>query len=76
MLDRNIFKVKCKTTTNEEMADATPIPKVPYANKQIGIPILPVFGKKKGGSSLDISYFIKNKKMTPVKANEVNNISE
>ena len=50
------------------MAAATPIPKDPYANKQMGIPILPVFGKKYGGNSLEISFFKKNKKITPIKA--------
>ena len=38
--------------TDEEIAAATPIPKVPYANKQIGMPMLPVFGKKNVGNSL------------------------
>ena len=57
------------------MADATPKPAVPYANKQIGIPILPVFGKKYGGNSLEISFFKKNKKITPIKAKLVKAIT-
>tara|TARA_B100001250_G_C19447160_1_gene634359 strand:+ start:257 stop:505 length:249 start_codon:yes stop_codon:yes gene_type:complete len=48
----------------------------PYANKQIGIPIFPVFGKKKGGNSLEISFFIKNKKITPVIAKHIIAITE
>ena len=49
---KKMFKVKWSSTTNEDIAAAIPIPSLPYANKQIGIPILPVFGKKKVGNSL------------------------
>ena len=41
----------------EDIAAATPKPWLPYANKQIGIPILPVFGKIIGGSSILRSLF-------------------
>ena len=47
------------------MAEATPRPAVPYANKQIGTPIFPVLGKIKGGSSVIGSFFNTNKKITP-----------
>ena len=76
LLAKNIFAVKCNKTTNEDIAAATPIPKDPYANKQIGIPIFPVFGRKKGGNSLEISFFIKNKKITPVMAKQIRAINE
>ena len=71
-----MLAVKCKRTTKDDMAAAIPIPKDPYANKQIGIPILPVLGKKKGGNSLEISFFIKNKKITPVIAKQIRAIIE
>ena len=48
----------------------------PYANKQMGIPIFPVFGKKKGGNSLEMSFFMKNKKTTPVIAKQIRAITE
>ena len=51
------------------MADATPKPAVPYANKQIGTPMLPVFGKNKGGSSVIGSFFKNIKKKNPTTAN-------
>ena len=51
------------------MAEATPSPEDPYANKQIGTPILPVFGKISGGSSVIGSFFKINKKITPTIAN-------
>ena len=65
-----MFAVKCNKTTNDDIAAATPIPKDPYANKHKGIPILPVLGKKKGGNSREISFFIKNKKIIPVIAKQ------
>ncbi len=68
LLAKKIFNVKWRSMTREEIAAATPIPNDPYANKQIGIPMLPVLGRKYGGNSLDISFFIKNKNITPVKA--------
>ena len=49
LLAKKMLAVKCKRTTRDDIAAATPIPKDPYANKQIGIPILPVLGRKKGG---------------------------
>src|SRR6056300_641347 len=36
----------------ETTADATPNPFAPYANRQIGSPIFPVFGKINGGNSV------------------------
>ena len=42
----------------------------------MGIPILPVLGKKKGGNSLEISFFKKNKKMIPVIAKQIKAITE
>ena len=38
--------------------------------------MLPVFGRKKGGNSLEISFFIKNKNMTPVIAKQISAITE
>ena len=76
LLARNIFRVKCNRTTIDDIAAATPIPKDPYANKQIGMPMLPVLGRKKGGNSLEISFFIKNKKIIPVKAKQESAIIE
>ena len=76
LLAKKMLAVKCKRTTRDDIAAATPIPKDPYANKQIGIPILPVLGRKKGGNSLAISFFIKNKNMTPVIAKQVRAITE
>ena len=66
LLAKNILAVKWSKTTNDDIAAATPIPKVPYAKRQIGIPILPVLGRKNGGNSLEISFFIKNKKTIPI----------
>ena len=37
---------------------------------------MPVFGRKKGGNSLEISFFIKNKNMTPVIAKQISAITE
>ena len=71
-----MLAVKCKRTTKEDIAAATPIPKDPYANRQIGIPILPVLGRKKGGNSIEISFFMKNKNITPVIAKQDNAITE
>ena len=42
--------VKWRRMITEAIEDATPNPAVPYANKQIGIPMFPVLGKIKGGS--------------------------
>ena len=50
------------------MADATPSPDVPYANKQIGTPMLPVFGRNIGGSSVIGSFFKNSKKKKPNRA--------
>ena len=47
------------------MAEATPSPAVPYANKQIGMPIFPVFGKINGGNSLIKSFFNINRNKIP-----------
>ena len=66
-----MFAVKCNSTTNDDIAAATPIPREPYANRHKGIPILPVLGKKNGGNSREISFFIKNKKIIPVKAKQL-----
>ena len=52
LLAKNTPKVKWDIITTAEIADATPKPSLPYANKQIGKPIFPQFGKIKGGSSL------------------------
>ncbi len=76
LLAKKMLAVKCKRTTKEDIAAATPIPKDPYANRQIGIPILPVLGRKKGGNSIEISFFMKNKNMTPVIAKQDNAITE
>ena len=40
------------------------------------MPIFPVFGRKKGGSSLIQSFFINIKKITPTKAKEESAIIE
>ena len=52
---------------NEDIAPAIPNPCVPYANKQIGKPMLPVLGIINGGSSIIISFFKNFKKITPIK---------
>ena len=57
--------VKWRRIITEAIADATPNPAVPYANKQIGIPMFPVLGKINGGSSLIKSFFNNNKNKTP-----------
>ena len=44
---------------NADIAAETPRPCEPYANKQIGKPMLPVLGIAKGGSSLMISLVFK-----------------
>ena len=54
---KKMFNVKCNNTTKEEIAAAIPIPNFPYANKHIGIPIFPVFGKINVGNSLIKSFF-------------------
>ena len=60
---------KMKSIINEDIAPAIPNPCVPYANKQIGKPILPVLGIINGGSSIIIS-FLKILKITPIKENQ------
>ena len=40
------------TIITEAIAEATPKPCVPYAKRQIGTPIFPVFGSINGGSSI------------------------
>ena len=56
----------------EAIAEATPKPAVPYANKHIGTPILPVFGNINGGNSLITSFF-KNKEIKPIIRKTTNN---
>tara|TARA_B100001175_G_scaffold247126_1_gene213870 strand:- start:24 stop:272 length:249 start_codon:yes stop_codon:yes gene_type:complete len=51
------------------------MPNLPYANKHIGIPILPVLGRKNVGNSLKKSFFIKIKKINPTIKNEDNRIN-
>ena len=68
LLAKKTPKVKWNNITSEDIAAATPNPWLPYANKQIGKPILPVLGNIKGGNSLIISFFKTNKKTIPVKA--------
>ena len=48
---RKIPNVKWNNTIKEEITAATPRPCDPYANKQIGKPILPVLGIINGGNS-------------------------
>jgi hypothetical protein len=55
--------------TTDAIAEATPSPAVPYANKQIGIPMFPVLGKINGGSSLMKSFFNNNKNRIPTREN-------
>ena len=57
LLAKSILRLKCKTTITEVTAAAIAKPIFPYAKRQIGIPILPVFGSINGGSSLLISFF-------------------
>ena len=44
---RKTPKVKWNKIITEAIADATPKPDVPYANRHIGTPIFPVLGKKR-----------------------------
>ena len=64
--------VKCIKIIRDDIAAATPNPKSPYANKQIGNPIFPVFGRIKGGNSLIISFTFKKYK---TKKNDFNKFS-
>ena len=52
----------------EAIAEATPSPAVPYANKQIGTPIFPVFGKNMGGNSAIGSFLRSIKKIKSINA--------
>ena len=52
LLAKNIPKVKWDIIMTADIADATPRPSLPYANKQIGKPIFPQLGKINGGNSL------------------------
>ena len=55
LLAKRIFRLKWKTTITDVTAAAIARPILPYAKKQIGIPIFPVLGSIKGGSNLYIS---------------------
>ena len=52
LLAKSIPTLKWKTKIIAVAAVAIANPKFPYAKRQIGIPILPVFGRIKGGSNL------------------------
>ena len=52
LLAKRIFRLKWKITITDVIAAAIAKPILPYAKRQIGIPILPVFGSIKGGSNL------------------------
>ena len=52
LLAKNIPKVKCEIITTADIAEATPKPSWPYANKQIGKPMFPQFGRINGGNSV------------------------
>ena len=56
-------KVKWHKIIKADIAADTPRPCEPYANKQIGKPILPVLGIVRGGSSLIISLVFKRYKI-------------
>ena len=60
---KKMLTVKWSRTTKDDMAAAIPIPSEPYANKQIGKPILPVLGIVKGGNSLIMSLVFKRYKI-------------
>ena len=53
---KRIFSVKWKITIIDVIAAAIAKPTLPYAKRQIGIPIFPVFGRINGGRSLNISF--------------------
>ena len=72
---KKMFNVKCNNTTKDEIVAAIPMPNFPYANKHIGIPILPVLGKIKGGNSLIKSFFINIRKISPINPKEVKRIN-
>ena len=55
LLANNILTLKWKTKIIAVAAVAMAKPILPYANKQSGMPIFPVFGKINGGSNLYIS---------------------
>ena len=50
----------------EAIAEATPRPWLPYAKRQIGTPILPVFGRINGGSSILKSFLRKKRSKSPI----------
>ena len=56
---KNTPRVKWHKIIKAEIAADTPRPCEPYANKQIGKPILPVFGIANTGSSLIISLVLR-----------------
>ena len=59
-------KVKWNKMITEATADATPKPWVPYAKRQIGIPILPVLGRINGGSSILKSFLRNESNISPI----------
>jgi hypothetical protein len=71
ILKENLFfakktpSVKWNKIITEAIAEATPRPWVPYAKRQIGIPIFPVFGRINGGSSILKSFLRKNRSKRP-----------
>ena len=69
-------KVKWHKIIKADIAADTPRPCEPYANKQIGKPILPVFGKINGGSSVITSLFKNFRKIIPITLNPVMAIKE
>ena len=73
LLAKKTPKVKWNKMTSEDIAAATPKPWLPYANKQIGKPILPVLGNIKGGNSLIISFFHTNKKINSLQSQITDN---
>ena len=58
-------KVKWNKIITDAIAEATPNPWVPYAKRQIGMPILPVFGKIKDGNSMLKSFFSRESTISP-----------
>jgi hypothetical protein len=52
--------------TNDDIVAAIPRPWLPYAKRQIGKPMFPVFGKINGGSSVIISLFRNLRNIIPV----------
>ena len=55
LLAKRIFRLKWKTTITDVTAAAIARPVLPYAKRQMGMPIFPVLGSINGGSSLYIS---------------------